>query len=690
VSSSGTRHAWPRRHGEVALGFGLAAALIALAFVTTGGFDSSITVSAGDTWAEIVITVIGAGAGAAALLFAARQPAWGVTAVGLFGLLTAYTALSILWSVQPDNSWQAANLTLAYLFTFAGAAALARLAPERWRALLAAIALVSVAISAYALLGKVFPASLAAGDTQGRLETPLGYWNATGAASVLGLAPLLWTFSRRGGSALVRGLAVPATAILISVAVLSYSRTAALVAILVVGGWLAYVPSRLRACAMLALAGGASTVIIAWALGRPALTAANQDLAARTAAGHTFGVVVVITLVASTAAGVAMALAGDRGLVPARLRRLATRALLVGAALLPVIVVLALAASSRGLTGEISHAWSSLTSVNNGVGNGADRLGQLGSSRPLYWSEGITVGEHALLKGVGALGYATVRTRYTKSPRIAEHAHSYLIQTFADLGLLGLAINLALVLAWGRSAAAALALGSRWSGLDPGLRAERAGLFALLLVAVAFGLLSASDWTWFFAGVTVPALLAAGWLAGRGPLARSVGRAPRRPPLLSRPAAGAAVALVASLALLGAWLIWQPLRSSQASSAALVAAGQGHTGQAFTDAHAAAAADPLALQPRLVLASLYASIGDQRAARAQLTQAVSLQPENRDSWLALGQYDLAHGQPQRALPSLRRAVALDPTVPETVDTLNQALAAISRRQHHRSHAVRRR
>ncbi|MGB9186298.1 MAG: hypothetical protein WCB67_19775, partial [Solirubrobacteraceae bacterium] len=153
---------------------------------------------------------------------------------------------------------------------------------------------------------------------------------------------------------------------------------------------------------------------------------------------------------------------------------------------------------------------------------------------------------------------------------------------------------------------------------------------------------------------------------------------------------GATVALVASLALLGAWLIWQPLRSSGASSAALVAAGQGHTGQAFADAHAAAAADPLALQPRLVLASLYASIADQRAARAQLTQAVSLQPGNRDSWLALGQYDLSHGQPQRALPSLRRAVALDPTVPETVDTLNQALAAISQRRHHRRHAARRR
>lgn len=664
--------------GDLALGLGLAVALVTLAFVTTGGFDSSITVSAANTWAQIVVTMVGAAVCAAALLLAARQPAWGGLSVALFALLTAFTALSILWSVQPDNSWQAANLTLAYLAAFAGAAALARLAPERWRAVLAAIAIVSVAVSGYAVLAKVFPASLAAADTQGRLQAPLGYWNATGAAAVLGLAPCLWAASRRGGSALVRGLLVGATVILISVVVLSYSRTAALVAILVLGGWLGWGPSRLRAAAMLVLAGLGSAVIIAWALARSALTGDGQDLAARTSAGHTFGIVVVLTVIASGAAGVALALADDRGLVPAAIRRLAARALVVGLALLPVLAVVALAASSRGLTGEVSHAWSSLTSVNGAAGNGASRLGQLGSSRPLYWSEGITVGDHAALKGVGALGYATARTRYTTSPRIVEHAHSYVIQTFADLGVIGLAINLALLLAWGRSAARAVAVPTGWAELPDGRRAERAGLLALLLVALAFGLLSATDWTWFFPGVTIPALLAAGWLAGRGPLATPVGRATTRYLLLDRPAAAAAVTAVAALALLGGWLIWQPLRASQASGAAITAAGRGQTRQAFADAHRAATADPVALQPLLVLSSLYQSIGDRRAARAQLTQAVARQPQNRESWLALGSYDLARGQVRRALPSLRRAVTLDPTVPETVDALNQALAPVRR------------
>ena len=154
---------------------------------------------------------------------------------------------------------------------------------------------------------------------------------------------------------------------------------------------------------------------------------------------------------------------------------------------------------------------------------------QLGSSRPLYWSEGITVGEHALFKGVGALGYAVARTRYTTKPEVTGHAHSYVIQTFADLGLIGLAANLALLIAWGRSAAAAIATGTLRSARAPAETerdGERTGLVALLLVVVAFGLSSALDWTWYFPGVTVPALLAAGWLAGRGRPGEMITRRP--------------------------------------------------------------------------------------------------------------------------------------------------------------------
>ena len=49
----------------------------------------------------------------------------------------------------------------------------------------------------------------------------------------------------------------------------------------------------------------------------------------------------------------------------------------------------------------------------SGVGNSATRLVQLGNSRGRYWREGVKVGDHALLAGVGAAGYGTAVTRYT-------------------------------------------------------------------------------------------------------------------------------------------------------------------------------------------------------------------------------------------------------------------------------------
>ena len=159
-SPTGVRIAGTRLSGDLGICVALAAGLTLLAFVTTGaGLDESITVSAANTWAEIALTLIGAGACATMLLLGARGRPWGAVTVALFLALTLLTALSIVWSVQPDNSWQAANLTLAYLATFAAAAALARLAPERWRAVVGAILITTVILCAYGLATKVFPST---------------------------------------------------------------------------------------------------------------------------------------------------------------------------------------------------------------------------------------------------------------------------------------------------------------------------------------------------------------------------------------------------------------------------------------------------------------------------------------------------------------------------------------------------
>ena len=99
--------------------------------MTTGGFDTSIAVSGADTWSEIALLVLGAVAGGAVLVLGVPGLGRGTAPALLFGLMTALTGLSILWSVQPDDSWQAANLTLAYLAAFVTAIALVRIIPRQ-------------------------------------------------------------------------------------------------------------------------------------------------------------------------------------------------------------------------------------------------------------------------------------------------------------------------------------------------------------------------------------------------------------------------------------------------------------------------------------------------------------------------------------------------------------------------------
>jgi len=118
-----------------------------------------------------------------------------------------------------------------------------------------------VVVSGYALLAEVFPASLNASDTVGRLWVPFGYWNATGLLAALGLPVCLWAGTRPATGRVLRALTVPALAVLLTALTLSYSRGALLAAVIGVGGWIVLTPVRLRAALLLALAlpaGGAS------------------------------------------------------------------------------------------------------------------------------------------------------------------------------------------------------------------------------------------------------------------------------------------------------------------------------------------------------------------------------------------------------------------------------------------------
>jgi hypothetical protein len=669
-------------------GLGVAAALVALVFLTSSSIDQTVT--GPGTWSQIAITVLGACACAAVVLVGGRGRAWGGPAVALFAAFTAFAGLSILWSVQPDWSWFGANQLLAYLSVFAGAVALGRLVPGRWPVLVGGVATAATAVCAYSLLAKVFPSTLASANQYGRLLAPYGYWNAIGLSAAMGLVPALWAATRRTGSPLLRGLAVPAMTLMITVVILSYSRSALLAAVVGVAVWLAFVPLRLRSSLMLGVAGLCALPIVLVAVHSHNLTGDYLPIAAQDAAGHAFGPIALGVLVGAAVAGIVASLAIERVALPEAARRRIGIALLAGLALVPVVAVVALGLSHRGLFGEISHAWRSLTSPDSVVHDNARRLTQLGSSRPLYWQQGLDVGIHALLKGTGELGYGVARLRYTTSQLKTDEAHSYVVQTFADLGLIGIALTLALLVAWARAAARSLAVGDRWRALTPAQATERQGLIALAVVVVVFGTQSCLDFTFYFPGLAIPALLCAGWLAGRGPLGAAVGRrAGGRVSVLERPGTGAVITGLAAVALIGAWLMWQPLRSVQA-----MADAENHPDRAFASARAAASRDPLSVEPLYLLSELYQSANDARDARAQLVKATQVQPDNPRPWVLLGLLDFHGGRLRDAIAAMKRVLVLehpsDAISLNALTVIQQSQAQLAQRRAARQRAARRR
>ena len=731
ASRSGARRAGSI--ADVVLGVALATGFGIVVFAATGG-----TELAPNTWVEIALIAIGAACALAVILLGARGRAWGAVTVALFAALAALTYASIAWSVQPANSWVEANRTLSYLAAFGAAVALARLAPVRWPALVWAIGTVAVVTCGYALLAKVFPASLNPGDPAGRLRVPFSYWNATGLMAGLGLPACLWAGARPGVSRWVRALVVPAIAVLLTVLMLSYSRGALIAAAVGLGCWFVLIPYRLRATLLLALGAIGGAVATAWALKHSAITGGNIALAARTSAGHEFGIVLLGVVAVMAVAGFTAAYAIERIAVAEPVRRRIGTALIVCLAMVPVVGIGAVAASSRGLTGEISHVWNTLTSPTAPQpGNNAARIATLGNSRPLYWSEGLKVGEHALLAGVGAGGFDTAHTRYSSSTLSVAHAHSFVIETFADFGLMGIAISFALFGAWALAVGRTLGTGSgrrarapdgadsggapehaavangapdhasvatgagtaqnapTANGTDtaphaarapiagaapdaadvPALAdphaAERAGLITMLAVVVIFGVSSLIDWTWFVPGVAVPALVCAGWLAGRGPLDAPVGRARDRRRLSTSPGGAAAGLGIVAATIVAAWFVWQPLHSQNAFDAAITAMSDGNSTAALADAQRAAASNPVSVEPLWELSEIYSARRDPTDARQELVKATTVQPANPETWEQLGQFDLAQNQPIVAVLEFQTAQLLD----RSSASLPQQLAA---------------
>jgi hypothetical protein len=654
--------------GRVRLGAGLAISLAlagvlcAIAFVGNGGLQLGSA-----TLVEIGVIVVAGLVVAAALLLAADAPLYGGAMLAALVALAGLTALSILWSLHPADSWIETNRTLAYLAAFAAGIAAVRLAPSRWEPVLYGVLLALTVVSLYGLLTKVAPGWLAEDEIYGRLREPYGYWNAVGITAAMGIPLCLWLGTRPGPGP-VTALAHPLLGLLIVTMLLSFSRGSILAALAGVAIWLAVVPRRLKTLAVLLPATAGAALVTVWAFGQSALTDDRVPLDRREDAGVEFGLVLLGMTMLLLAAGVLIERRARERPLPERIRRTLGKLALGSLAAVPLVVLVALAFSDRGIGGTVSDRWDDLTSKEQAPSNEPGRLIETGNVRPIYWSRALDVWREHRLEGAGAGSFAQAQLRFRDQPTQGRHAHGYVHQTLADLGLLGVAASLAALAAWLLATARTLHLRRR---SPPAWTPERTGLLSLCLVAVVFGVHSAIDWTWFVPAVAVTGLFCAGWVAGRGPIALTVPgttagqpaparlQMPRGRALRGRAALAAGAVALAGLAAVA---VAQPWRADNEGDDALALLSDGNFAGARAASERAHDINPLSIEPYFEEAEIEKAAGRPRRATRPLEDAVRLEPASPEAWRRLGEHYVATlDQPARAIPVLRAALFLDPT-----------------------------
>ena len=650
---------FPSRNAGSALALILGGALAAVSFGAAGGTELSRT-----SITEVLILLAGVGVIAAAMLWGRAGPLFGATSLVAFALLAVLTSLSVLWSVVPELSYVEAGRTLSYLVVFAAAIAGARLAPRAVGGVAGGVLLGAMLPVAYSLASRIWPGSLAENELSNRIGAPFQYWNAVGTVAAIAVPLALWLGSRRTGSVWGRALAYPALGLCVLAILLTQSRGALAAGLIAAALWLAIVPLRLRSIPVIIVPAVAASAVGAWALSKDPFSKSLQPLEAKEAVAGDFGLLVVLMTLLLLAAGFVINVGLQRGLVSMRTRRRAGVVAVALACLVPLA-----AFTSVALSGTIDDRVSELTSETEvSPDEGGDRVFASSSTRGKYWREAGRVFEDRPAVGVGAGAFAVARLRHRTDAAVTAHAHGFVPQTLADLGIAGVAVTTLLLLAWIVGALRTTALLPRrlpyalpsdepaprrdWDG-------DRIALVALTLAPIAFGLQSIVDWTWFVPGPAVLALVAAGYVAGRGPASAL----PAEPPSRTRPSSARIAAAVgvglAGLAL--AWAVWQPEASDRATGDALALADQGRFAEAIAKTQDAEDLNPLTPEPLLVRAAIQTQSGDEAAARDTLERAVLGFPGDPQTWYRLAAFQLGTlNRPDQTLQTLQGALYLDP------------------------------
>jgi hypothetical protein len=311
-----------------------------------------------------------------------------------------------------------------------------------------------------------------------------------------------------------------------------------------------------------------------------------------------------------------------------------------------VLAVLALgAAVAVGGSGWDRFSSSDIQAPSEPAGNFSDLSG---AGRADFWRVSLDAFGEEPLTGIGAGSYEFAWEREREIEQPVHDAHSLYFEAFAELGLVGGLLVLALVgiLLWTGFAA--------WRGAAAGQRDRQAALLAAML---AFAVGAAFDWFWEIPSVGFVFFLA----AGAAVAARCAQLARRAEPTAEREArgfrftvAGLAAAWISAIALVGPLLVERELNASRDAAAG------GDLIGAATHADNARSIEPWAASPYVQLALVAEAQRDYATAASRLTQAIDREDRNWQLYYLRSRVEMASGDAAAARADVGRARRLKP------------------------------
>jgi O-antigen ligase len=614
-----------------------------------------------ETWLQVGLDVAALLAAAAWLsrregLQTTREGWLGIALLSAFGV---WCAITMLWSVAPDQSWLEANRALAYALAVMLAVGLGTVSRPAIERIAIGWLIVASAVALYALAGKVAPGALAADEPIARLRAPLEYWNALALVCAMGLPVALRAVTETGFDPRPRLAALAAAYVLLLTMGLTYSRGGFVALAVALGIVTALGRRRLRGLGAFALAAVAAGPALAVAFSLNGLTDNNATLGARIHDGRIFGAVALIML------GLLLA-AGNWALRFERHRRLTPAFeawVWQGLAAVAAVVVLG---GLAYVVADHNRVWHAFADVKQDRQYDPARLVSTNSgNRWVWWKEAAGAFSDKPIGGWGAGSFGTVHLRYREQPLGVQQPHNVELQWLSETGIIGF------LLALGGIALLFVAAATRLRRLEHGRERELA--VALLAAAAGWLVHGVVDWDWDIPAVTLPPLIFLGVLAANPSLPP-----PRRAaePFADPEPSGTGVRAVAlggiALLLCGAL-----------ASAALPAISQSRTEAAETasnpdtaarDADVAARLNPVAVRPLLVASSIEVRRGRLVEARKRLLEAAGRQPENPEVWYRIAQLSQQLADRDSYQTAIARFAQLDPVNPVTGALLRQALA----------------